>query len=236
MVLLAFLFPLAVYCLILAFVNRSPHPVFVSGRWDFVGWLFATSGFLLLGGPAILNGVYEQRRLAWAIGAASLLPGGWDENWYFWSGLWLFYFAVVLGGASLVLWRRERMTSIYNVEPRVFDNLLAEVLQRLNLPWTRTGGHIAIGPPEAAEQQQASPVSARVDAFPAFRHVSLYWTGGDEGLRAAIEEELRKALADVNTIYNPVGTWLLSISASLFSATFFGMVLFVLGLLINVQR
>src|ERR1700758_3195552 len=49
-----FFFPIALYCLILGMINRRPHPVMVSGSWDFFGLLLAASGLLLFGGPTVL--------------------------------------------------------------------------------------------------------------------------------------------------------------------------------------
>jgi hypothetical protein len=42
--------PLAVYLLVLAWINRGRRALMVSGPWDFAGILFAASGFLLFGG------------------------------------------------------------------------------------------------------------------------------------------------------------------------------------------
>ena len=46
MIFVAFLFPLAVYCLVLGLINRRRQPLMVSAGWDFAGLLFAASGFL----------------------------------------------------------------------------------------------------------------------------------------------------------------------------------------------
>jgi hypothetical protein len=138
LILLAFVLPLAVYCLILYALNRRHHPVVLSGTWDFAGVLLAASGFLLLGGPAILTGFYEQWRLSWLLGRTYYLQGL-GENWSFWISLWLLYFAVVAGGSAWLLWRRRRITSIYNIEPRVFLDVLPQVLDRLGLDWVDQG-------------------------------------------------------------------------------------------------
>ncbi len=55
-----FLFPLAVYCSVLGLVNRRLQPLMISGVWDFVGVLCATSGFLLFVGPYLLSGLFRQ--------------------------------------------------------------------------------------------------------------------------------------------------------------------------------
>jgi hypothetical protein len=138
LIFLVFVVPLAIYCLVLSAINRKRHPVIVSGSWDFAGVLFAASGILLVGGPAILTGLYEHWRLSWLLGQTRYLQGI-GENWSFWISLWLVYFAVVAGGSALLLWRRRRRTSIYNVEPLVFEETLIQVLDRLGLEWVRQG-------------------------------------------------------------------------------------------------
>jgi hypothetical protein len=136
LIFLAFVIPLALYCLVLSILNRRRHPVIVSGAWDFAGVLFAASGILLVGGPAILTGLYEQWRLAWLLGQTRYLQGI-GENWGFWISLWLLYFAAVACGSALLLWRRRWRTSIYNVEPAVFAELLSQVLDRPELEVVR---------------------------------------------------------------------------------------------------
>jgi hypothetical protein len=138
LIFLAFVVPLAVYFLVLSVINGRRHPVCVPGSWDFVGVLFAASGFLLLGGPAILTGIYEQWRLSWLLGQTRYLQGI-GENWSFWISLWLLYFAVIGGVSAFVLWRRRAQTSIYNIEPAVFTDVLTQVLDRLGLESVRNG-------------------------------------------------------------------------------------------------
>src|SRR4051794_26698381 len=92
---LAFLFPLAVYCLILAMLNRRLQPALVSGSWDLVGLLFAASGFLLIDGPALLA-VFYHRNLNEipGQGGGPVVPATFGELWAFWWSVWLVYFAV----------------------------------------------------------------------------------------------------------------------------------------------
>jgi hypothetical protein len=89
-VFLVCLFPLAVYALVLGYVNGRRRSVLVNGSWDFVGVLAALSGFVLVGGPTILAGVNERweqvsmRRVASA-DPSQPLPG--SEQAHFWNGL-----------------------------------------------------------------------------------------------------------------------------------------------------
>src|SRR5439155_6245160 len=68
------------------------------------------------------------------------------EEWGTWMVVWAAYFAVVLGGSALLLWRRRNVTSVYNVEPAVVEQLLARVLDGLGLAWMRAGNRYAIRP------------------------------------------------------------------------------------------
>src|SRR5947209_12701248 len=110
--------PLALYLLVLGWVNRRPRPVLMAGTWEFAGVLFALSGFLLFGGPAFLGSLDEQSRWFWLLGeAGSGKPSGGSWAATIWVVIRLLYFALVAGGAALVLWRCRRLTSVYNVDP-----------------------------------------------------------------------------------------------------------------------
>jgi hypothetical protein len=140
LIFLGFLLPLAVYLLILALLNRGQHPVLVPGTWDCAGLLLASSGFLLLGGPAVLTGFYEEWRLTWLLGQTRLLRGL-GESWSFWVGLWMSYFVLVIAGAAWLLASRRCLTSIYNVEPAAFQDALRQVLDRTGLEWALAGAN-----------------------------------------------------------------------------------------------
>ena len=51
--LLAFLIPLAVYCWVLAAINRRGKPTMVGGTWDCAGMLLSAGGILLMVGPVV---------------------------------------------------------------------------------------------------------------------------------------------------------------------------------------
>jgi len=57
---LIFLFPLALYCLVLAHVNRGRRPILVPGRWDCVGLLFGLSGLLARHLPMLLTRLFDR--------------------------------------------------------------------------------------------------------------------------------------------------------------------------------
>jgi hypothetical protein len=140
-----FLLPLGVYLLVLAHINRQPRPVFVSGTWDFVGILFAASGFLLFGGPAVLSAVSENWRMFWLLGDTAAARASLLGQWSFWLTLSVVYFVLVVGGSAVILLRQRPLTSIYNVEPDLVEGALEEVCQQLGLAPIRSGGLFVFG-------------------------------------------------------------------------------------------
>jgi hypothetical protein len=247
---LVFLFPVAIYCLILARLNRGRHPVMVAGPWDCAGLLFAISGFVLFGGPCFITGLNYELRDLWLHFRFRFLTGNSDQWWYVWLSLWALYFAAVLGGSALLLWRRRLVTSVYNVEPAVLSETLARVLDGLGLEWTRARNRLFIGfRRKTAESQEGTPPSdsaglpgewrnqkavLEVDAFESMRHVTLRWPGEGGWLRLEVESGLARVLREVNSEDNPAGTWFLSIGIFLGAVVFIGIGVFLAVLLVNI--
>lgn len=186
MLLLAlFLPPLALYLIVLGWINRLPRPVMTAGTWDFAGVLFAVSGFVLAGGPAFLGSLDERSRLFWLLGETGTPDAG-PDNGTFWIAVRLLYFAVVAGGAAVLLWRARRLTSVYNVDPPTVISALEQAFQRLGLTPIRSGdSYTSVGGP-----------TVDVDAFPLMRHVTLRWEPADSPIRREVERELRRTLAE----------------------------------------
>jgi len=232
-----FLFPIAVYCAILGIVNRRPQPLAVSGTWDFIGVLLATSGFLLFVGPALLSGAFQQslRELPFQR-ESNALGGAIAEIWAAWWVLWVLYYLFLLGGAVFLVWSRRNTIVIYNVDPQTLESALARAAQRLGLAMERRGNRFHIGPgsgsvdsgqwtvndglssPSTVHRPLSTvpPAIIDVEPFPLLSNVSLHWQCGGPQARADLERELRKALGEVITLDNPVGTCLLGIAAFLF--------------------
>jgi hypothetical protein len=82
----------------------------------------------------------------------------------------------------------------------------------------------------------AEQVIVDVDEFTALRNVTLHWRTASPEARADLERELRKSLAEVVTIDNPVGGWLLAIAAFLFLAIITLTAVFVLVTLTTVRH
>jgi hypothetical protein len=258
------LFPLACYSLYLAFINRGRHPVLMRGTWDFAGVLLAASGFLLLGGPTILNGLYESRRLAWVLGARPFIPGLAGNDWLLWASFWVVYYAGVLGGGAFLLLRRRWTLSIYNIEPDLFDAAFAQALQPLGLEAVRLGNRIVIEAPNGFSglpRQTASAAAAEpprepngslaalaatvgattvavleVDPFPAMRHVSLTWLDEPGPLFKEVEGELSRALEQVPAANSQVAGWFLTVALSFLCVTVLGALFWILLVMIRIIR
>jgi hypothetical protein len=255
-----FLFPVAVYCSILGMINRRMQPLMVSGAWDFLGLLLATSGFLLFVGPALLSGNFRQtlRELPFTardgtIGSAFL------GIWGAWWTTWLLYYLIVVGGAGVMVWLRRGATVIYNIDAHAFETALVQTTHRLGLQVNRLGNRLFLGvsgqpmqlvgqetstevmagpPPQslAVPRAIAEQVIVDVDEFAALRNVTLHWRNASPEARADVERELRKALAAVDTLDNPAGGWLLAIAALLFLAIITLTAVFVLVTLTATRR
>jgi hypothetical protein len=226
LIIVAFLLPLALYFLALSWVNRQPRPVVVAGTWDFVGLLFAASGFLLVGGPAILSSVNDRWRTLWLLGESSSLPSGLDGYREVWMLFAVAYFLVIVVGSGIVLARRRRLTCVYNVEPADVEAALDDACRRLGIVPIRSGDLYLFGfssDPLTSPMPRPRPdepnAILEVESSPAMKHVSLRWEPHDSPLRAALEADLRERLGrtaapdhEVSAWCNLVGTALLVFS------------------------
>src|SRR5712692_5625962 len=132
--------------MVLGMINRRRNPLVVPGTWDFVGVLFAASGFLLFGGPYILEKFFEYWRTSLLLGPQRF-PGLAGASGFIGMVLYVLYFAAIAGIAVYVLGLRRRLTVIYNVDPAVFDEASGQVLDALGYSWERTGNQVVIRAP-----------------------------------------------------------------------------------------
>jgi len=157
LILVAFLFPVAVYCLVVGQINRRRHPLMVAAAWDFAGLLWAASGFLTFCLPGFLSGFSERGRQLALFGRPAGSAGGLLAfladlfeglcaalysvgN----SNVLTVYFVVVVAACVVVLWRRQRQTAVYNIHPDVFEEVLAAVLDAGHVVWSRAGNRYFI--------------------------------------------------------------------------------------------
>jgi hypothetical protein len=254
--LLLFLFPLAVYCVVLAILNRRLQPTLVPGAWDFLGLLFAASGLLLFAVPRFINSFFRTRINETVFAEGGPSPGTVSEL-VLWSWLaWGSYYVLILGGAALLVWLRSNKTVIYNIGAADFDRALEQALARLRLGVTRSGRHLFLGVagapvPQAEPEPQLTAVSTAplsagpelaspppasggdaildVEPFAALWSVTLHWRSQNGTIRREVEYELAKELCEVRTYDNPVGSWFLGIAGFLFALIFMILMALILG-------
>jgi hypothetical protein len=219
---LLFLFPLAVYCLILGIINRRDRPLLVAGAWDFAGVLFAASGFLIFVGPAVLSAMHEKWRYYWLMGDSNA-PA--EASYYLWLAVWYLYYAGVAGWAAFMLWRRKSSTAIYNIDVATLEVALARVLERLGLSWVRQGNHYYLKPGTGA----ADAAELELETFSALSHATLRWHMVEQPQRQEIERELKSVLAASPGHENLAASWFLTVAAVLLLVTLAGMVYIFLG-------
>ncbi len=222
LLLLPVLIPVAIYLCILGWINRRPHGMLVSGPWDFAGILFAASGLILFGAPALLSSLIqtEHWRDFWLRGHFGVKLE--DPLAVGRIVLYAVYFLGVLLGSGFALWRRRQLTSIYNVHPALIEDVLAETFERWRLRFVQTGNVLLIHPtPEGDAASPASvlverPTRLEVEASLALCHVTLWWEPADSLLRREVESQLRLALARKPGPAAAVGDWFLLAASTLF--------------------
>lgn len=236
LVFVAFLVPLGLYLLLLGWINRQPRSVLVSGTWDFIGILFAASGFVFVGGPAILTSLNERWRTFWLLGETGNVVEGLDGARQVYLVLASLYFLLIVAVSGFVFARRRGMTSIYNVEPAAAEEALIQSCEQLGLEPIRSGNVLVFGlvldpppshpvgiqAPHALPKSQAAtredpPIAdelvgqnavLEVETFPAMKHVTLRWDPHDSSVRSALESELDRRLGRVGSPYHDTGAWL----------------------------
>ena len=244
--LLFLLAPIAVYCLFLATLNRRLRPLLVRGHWDFVGLLFAGSGFALVVVPGLIVNFYMRSvRQAAIEGGATSVSEAIHELWTEWWWVWiLYYLGLIIGAVAVLAWRTKK-TLIYNIHPEQFERALAAVIEHRGLDGARIAGRWTVresqdelavadlanapasAPPRASTGSRGAVFD--VEAFPSMAHITLHWRDHDPLLRDEIELALTRRLQEVATYENPAATWFLGVSGFLFGLLF----LIVLVLILN---
>jgi hypothetical protein len=261
--LLLALFPIAIYCVVLAALNRRDQPSLANGSWDFLGMLFGASGVLLFALPRMLFEIFDKilKEQPFAEGgpsgeAASSVVLVQAVAW----GIW---WAMVVGGAVLLIWLRRSKTVVYNIAPTEFERAFEQALERLKLAGTRRGVRILIAPfrpleevPEpdasaitaAPELLIAKPVPTlravppsgeavvEMEVFPLLYNVTLHWRDVTPELRQEIELELARELREVRTDDNPAGSWFLGVAGFLFALMFLVVMVLLFGVVLPPRR
>src|SRR5262249_45227040 len=213
------LLPLAFYVRVAASLNSRKGPTLVSGPADFAGVLLATAGFVIVGGPLVLHGVYDLWRRAYMRGGFAPIRDSLAESSWPWSLLWVGYFVLVVGGSVALLLRRRSVSVVYNLDVAMAHQLVADVLDRLGHSWTRLRRMYTIGIESLDDSIPSKPndppifpgdkAVLEVTGTSSFRHLTLHWHSTPWTIRGPIEGELRQSFEDVEVPPNPTAGWLL---------------------------
>jgi hypothetical protein len=180
--------PLAVYLLLLGFVNFSRRPLIVSGGRDVATLAVALVGFVLVGPLALL------------------LPMAAANRFGLWS--WVLLLALyVLAVTMIVLLGRPRLV-IYNI---TFDRLrpiLAELVTQLDSQARWAGDTLLL--PQLG-------VHLHVETFPAMRNVSLVAIKAEQPLEGwqRLERALSAELREVEVARNPRGMTFIALALAI---------------------
>jgi hypothetical protein len=245
LILVAFLLPFSIYLFVVGTINRRRRPLLVSGVTDFIGLLFAASGFLLFGGPAVLTSLSDRWRMFWLVGQRPA-SGSTDSLWLFWLIMSVLYFVVVVGGSALILRGRRSQTALYNIDQEMADRCIVHVCEQLGLDPVRSGNLYVFGVEPAVtsarkegEGVQTAPGVPRqttaaalafatrsavleVDAYSAMRHVTLRWDPRDAPMRKEVEAGLERLFAETSVEPSDFGAWLTILGVGLFGLAVLG--------------
>jgi hypothetical protein len=245
LLLIAFLFPLFCYLLILGLINRRRSPLMIPGTWDFVGVLFGMSGFILAGSAYLLYRIADICR-------------SFDLNPRF---MWVFvtiYFAFILLVVVIALVQRRQQMRIYNIHPTVFERVLGHVLEKKGYQWSRAGNLVVIQtttpepalqyaaalshgeavPPEAVPQRRSPGLASLTMSLSRLGYcVALRWEcyseHAEQAIRQEIERSLEAEMEELVTEDNPLASLFVSFAILLFVAIITTTVLLVLFVLRN---
>jgi hypothetical protein len=251
LILLSFFFPLAIYLLLLGFINRRRHPLLVSGVWDGIGLIFGVSGFLLFAGPAILSSINERWRLFWLLGKGGVPLASGEGASQLWIFLSILYFVLVVGGVAFFFWRQRRLTAIFNADISQVERGLTDICEQLGINPVRSGDMFLFGLSSGvlvesgagnsealltgkqmsiatADSGLEQPAILEVDSFPLMRHVTLRWDPVDSPLRRTMEANLSRHLSKSFSGESLLSGWLLTIGFVLLSFDLAGVFFLVL--------
>lgn len=233
---LVFLFPLAVYLLVLASINRRDRPLLVAGVWDAIGLSFALSGVLLWVRPAILGTIYERGLVP---GTSDQPQRRFEEIWTLYPFVWITYYLLVLAGQAMMILGRVNKTSVYNVDAAALERLVVDCLRQRGYEVSASGGLIFFETPATVGTEIVAGVSeepprrlptgaVELEAFNSLRHVTLHWFVKDLRLRTQLEGDLERRLGEASAAENPATTWLLGVSSMLFGLVILGALFIIL--------
>jgi hypothetical protein len=201
MVFVAFLVPLGLYLVVLGLLNRRGYPMLVSGPMDLIGLLFGVSGFLVVGGPAIITALHESWRMWWVVGDAEAARESLDAALPWWLLVSGGYFVFVVGGCALLFRQYRALTSIYSVKPDVVPEAIMSACRGTGVLPTLSGNRFTFW-------AGGDGATLDLEPFDALSNVTLRWSPADTPIRPVIEAELARELEDSEPPEHDAGLWL----------------------------
>jgi len=188
-ILLILFLPVAIYLIWVGGISRQSRPSIVGGSWDFVALMFAGSGLVLVGLPAVITSIYETWRRYWLTGEGPIPFASLEGSRWFWLFIWMAYFVMVLILSFILIYRRGCWTYFYNVDPLAFDSAIAHALEQSGFQYRKFGNlYILHNPDDGVEEIM------EVEAFTFFRHGSIFFNKPkgilSRHLRSLISESL----------------------------------------------
>ncbi len=180
--------PLAVYLLILGWINLVRRPIVVSGTWEVLGLALGLVGLVVVGPMQLFMPEQAANRF-----------GPWV-----WSLLLVFYILCVM---LWLLAARPRLV-IYNISLQQLQPALSQVAAALDSQATWVGETLAL--PQLG-------VHVTIEDFGLMRNVSLVATGNSQNLNGwrQLKAALRGALAGSEVAPNPRGITLVTTGIAL---------------------
>jgi len=203
--------PLAIYFYFLANLNQRRNPTLLAGTWDFASVLLGLLGFLTLGSLLVLSLFDSLWRAVLFGGNFGRIQAAWSAGPWISVAILGVYLLVVCLLVPRMLLRRRKVTEIYNVDPRLVEELLFKACETLGLRSRKVLGGIEF---EASQEEGLSSIGwhhevamVQVVQFPVLCHATLRWKADGGPVRMEIERTLGTLLAERPPVPNASAGW-----------------------------
>lgn len=194
MILLILFLPVSVYLIWVGGISRHSRPAVIGGSWDFIALLFAGSGLIFVGFPAVITSVHESWRRYWLTGDGVMPLASLEGSRWFWIFVWMAYFFMVLILSFILIYRRRCWTCFYNVEAGVFDSILVNALEQSGFSYKKFGDlYVLVNPINGIEERM------EIEVFPFFNHAAIYFNNPAGTFSRGMVESISQSLIQIQT-------------------------------------
>lgn len=170
MILLILFLPVAIYLIWVGGISRQSRPVIVNGSWDFVALVFAASGLILVGIPAVITSLNDTWRRYWLTGEGVIPLASLEGSRWFWISIWFFYFVMVVILVSIFIYRRRCFTCFYNIDSNDFNQAINDAIADSRCDIRKFGNFYLLN-----DETVASKETMEVEVFPLLRNGSIFF-------------------------------------------------------------